>query len=125
MANLDTIIKDLVIANRILAREDVVDAYGHISVRNPENPKHFFLSRSLSPELVEPGDIVELGLDDGPADQLVVERLDVEPDAAVGVYDLVVTVAPRRVGGTSAPPHWLAKCISPAMRAKSIPTDRC
>jgi len=40
MANLDTLIKDLVIANRILAKEDVVDAYGHISVRNPDNPKH-------------------------------------------------------------------------------------
>ena len=66
MANLDALIKDLVIANRILAKEDVVDAYGHISVRNPDNPKHFFLSRSLSPELVEPDDIVELGLDGQP-----------------------------------------------------------
>ena len=53
MSNLDTLIKDLVIANRILAKEDVVDAYGHVSVRNPDNPKHFFLSRSLAPELVE------------------------------------------------------------------------
>ena len=66
MINLDTVIKDLVIANRILAKEDVVDAYGHISVRNPENPKHFFLSRSVSPELVERDDIVELGLDGQP-----------------------------------------------------------
>ncbi len=39
MSNLDTLIKDLVIANRILAKEDVVDAYGHVSVRNPNNPK--------------------------------------------------------------------------------------
>ena len=66
MANLDTIIKDLVIANRILAKEDVVDAYGHISIRNPDNPKHFFLARSLAPELVERHDIVELGLDGQP-----------------------------------------------------------
>ena len=66
MSNLDTVIKDLVIANRILAKEEVVDAYGHISIRNPENPKHFFLSRSLAPDLVEPGDIVELGLDGQP-----------------------------------------------------------
>ena len=29
MSKLDIIIKDLVIANRILAKEDVVDAYGH------------------------------------------------------------------------------------------------
>src|SRR6266481_2318778 len=66
MRNLDTVIQDLVIANRILAREEVVDAYGHVSVRNPENPKHFFLARSVAPELVETGDIVELGLDGQP-----------------------------------------------------------
>src|SRR5258705_7736026 len=66
MSNLDTVIKDLVIANRILAREDVVDAYGHVSIRNPDNPKYFFLSRSVSPELVERDDIVELGLDGQP-----------------------------------------------------------
>ncbi len=67
MSNLDTIIQDLVIANRILAREEVVDAYGHVSIRHPDNPKHFFLARSLAPELVEPHDIVELGLDGQPA----------------------------------------------------------
>jgi len=66
MSNLDTVIKDLVIANRILAREDVVDAYGHVSIRHPDKPKHFFLARSLAPELVEPPDIVELGLDGQP-----------------------------------------------------------
>src|SRR5580693_5960452 len=63
MSALDTVIKDLVIANRILAKEDVVDAYGHVSVRHPDNPKHFFISRSLAPELIERGDIVELDLD--------------------------------------------------------------
>src|SRR5262245_19205832 len=66
MSTIDTVINDLVIANRILAKEDVVDAYGHISVRNPDNPKHFFLSRSVAPDLVERGDIVELGLDGQP-----------------------------------------------------------
>src|SRR4030095_3172608 len=66
MSNLDTVIRDLVIANRILAREEVVDAYGHVSIRHPDNPKHFFLARSVAPELVEPEDIVELGLDGQP-----------------------------------------------------------
>jgi len=66
MSNLDTVISDLVIANRILAKEDVVDAYGHISIRNPDNPKHFFLARSVAPDLVERDDIVELGLDGQP-----------------------------------------------------------
>jgi ribulose-5-phosphate 4-epimerase/fuculose-1-phosphate aldolase len=66
MTDITPLLKDLVIANRILAKEDVVDAYGHVSVRHPDNPKHFFLSRSLAPDLVEPGDIVELGLDGQP-----------------------------------------------------------
>jgi len=66
MGSLDTIIQELVVANRILAHEDVVDAYGHISVRSPDNPRHFFIARSLAPELVERDDIVELGLDGQP-----------------------------------------------------------
>jgi ribulose-5-phosphate 4-epimerase/fuculose-1-phosphate aldolase len=66
MSTLDTVLQDLVIANRILAREEVVDAYGHVSVRHPDNPKHFFIARSLAPELIERDDIVELGLDGQP-----------------------------------------------------------
>ena len=54
---------DLVVANRILANENVVDAYGHVSIRHPEDPKRFFLARSLAPELVEPGDIMEFDLE--------------------------------------------------------------
>lgn len=54
---------ELVVANRILAHEDVVDAYGHVSMRHPEDPKRFFLARSLAPELVEPGDIMEFDLE--------------------------------------------------------------
>jgi ribulose-5-phosphate 4-epimerase/fuculose-1-phosphate aldolase len=54
---------DLVVANRILANENIVDAYGHVSIRHPEDPKRFFLARSLAPELVEPGDIMEFDLE--------------------------------------------------------------
>ena len=55
MGSLQALIQDLVIANRILAREDVVDAYGHVSVRHPDNPHRFLIARSLAPELVGPG----------------------------------------------------------------------
>jgi ribulose-5-phosphate 4-epimerase/fuculose-1-phosphate aldolase len=55
--------RDLVIANRVLAHQGVVDAYGHVSVRHPENPDHFLLSRSRSPELVTEADIMEFTLD--------------------------------------------------------------
>lgn len=60
--------RDLVIANRILSREDVVDAYGHISVRHPNDPALFLLSRSRSPELVEESDIMTFRMDGTPAD---------------------------------------------------------
>ena len=59
MSQLDDLLRDLVVANRILSNEDVVDAYGHISVRHPDNPKHFFMSRSRAPELVERHDLIE------------------------------------------------------------------
>lgn len=66
MSDLQALIKDLVVANRILAREGICDALGHISVRNPDNPDRYFLSRSRSPELVEEGDILEFNLDNSP-----------------------------------------------------------
>ena len=58
-----SIIQDLVAANRIIADQGVVDGYGHVSVRNPDNPDHFFLSRSMAPESVVASDILELDLD--------------------------------------------------------------
>jgi ribulose-5-phosphate 4-epimerase/fuculose-1-phosphate aldolase len=63
MSDLQRAMSDLVIANRILAHQGVVDAYGHVSMRHPNNPKRFILSRSRSPELVEAGDIMEFTLD--------------------------------------------------------------
>ena len=56
-------IEHLVTANRILAREEVVDGFGHVSVRHPSDPERFLLSRSRSPELVETADILEYTLD--------------------------------------------------------------
>ena len=58
MNAVDRAIRNLVIGNRILAYEGVVDAYGHVSVRHPEKPDRFLLSRSRSPELVAPQDIM-------------------------------------------------------------------
>lgn len=63
MNELEQARRDLVIANRILAREDVVDAYGHVSMRHPHDPGRYLLSWSRSPELVEDSDIVEFSLD--------------------------------------------------------------
>jgi ribulose-5-phosphate 4-epimerase/fuculose-1-phosphate aldolase len=56
---LELLIEDLVAANRILSHEDIVDAYGHVSVRHPDNPNRFLLSRARAPECIEAGDIME------------------------------------------------------------------
>ncbi len=63
MSQVQSAIRNLVIANRILAHEGVVDAYGHVSIRHPDNAQHYLLSRSRSPELVEEKDIMEFTLD--------------------------------------------------------------
>jgi ribulose-5-phosphate 4-epimerase/fuculose-1-phosphate aldolase len=67
MQSFATLVQDLVIANRILAQQDVVDAYGHVSVRHPDDPRRFLIARSVAPELVTAEDIVELGLDGQPS----------------------------------------------------------
>jgi len=59
-------LSDLVIANRILANEGVIDAFGHVSIRHPERDDRYFLARSRSPELVERGDLLEFDLDSNP-----------------------------------------------------------
>ena len=87
MSSIDTLIKDLVIANRILAKEDVVDAYGHVSVRHPDNPKRFFISRSLAPELIEEGDIVELDIEGQPVREEK-RALYLERFIHAGIYEL-------------------------------------
>ena len=53
-------IEQLVWANRILANEEIFDYLGHISLRNPENPKTFLIARALAPESVSTGDILEV-----------------------------------------------------------------
>src|ERR1700691_3111514 len=56
-------IDDLVAANRTLARLGVLDAFGHISVRDPRNPHRYVISRSIAPESVTAADILLLDLD--------------------------------------------------------------
>jgi ribulose-5-phosphate 4-epimerase/fuculose-1-phosphate aldolase len=62
------IIDDLVAANHILAAFKVLDAFGHVSIRDPRNPNHYLISRSIAPESVTANDIVVLDLDSNPVD---------------------------------------------------------
>jgi len=60
------LLEELALANRILAHEGVLDAFGHVSVRHPGDPGRYLLSRSRSPALIEPDDILEFTLDSEP-----------------------------------------------------------
>ena len=78
-SKLDDVIEELALANRILAHEGVLDAFGHVSVRHPTDPGRYLLSRSRSPLLIEPDDILEYTLDSAPVRppkvQLYAERV--------------------------------------------------
>jgi HCOMODA/2-hydroxy-3-carboxy-muconic semialdehyde decarboxylase len=60
------LIEDLVAGSRILAREGVLDAYGHISARSDKRPDRFIMSRSRAPALVTAADLMELDVDSEP-----------------------------------------------------------
>jgi ribulose-5-phosphate 4-epimerase/fuculose-1-phosphate aldolase len=62
------IIDELVYANRILSHKElgILGALGHVSVRNPRNPNHYFISRYVSAAFVTADDIIENDLDSKP-----------------------------------------------------------
>jgi HCOMODA/2-hydroxy-3-carboxy-muconic semialdehyde decarboxylase len=107
-------IEDLVTANRILAREEVVDAYGHVSIRHPERPDRYLLSRSRAPELVEAGDLMEFTLEGEPVDQqgrtMYSERpihggvYEVRPEVMAVVHNHSQPVVPFGVTGVPLRP---------------------
>jgi ribulose-5-phosphate 4-epimerase/fuculose-1-phosphate aldolase len=60
------VLDDLVAANRILADQGVLDAYGHISARDPRETDRYWLSRSMPPALVTKADLLVFDLDNNP-----------------------------------------------------------
>ena len=78
-----SLLDDLVIANRILANENILDGLGHVSGRSPQHPDHFFMARDLAPGLVTASDLVEYDLD-GKA---------VDPKAPTGVRERFIHAA--------------------------------
>lgn len=70
-------ISDLAAAARILAARGVVDGFGHVSMRHPDAPDRYLMSRALAPAGVTPGDIVEYDL----------ESAECDPDAPKGFLE--------------------------------------
>ena len=107
-------IDELVLANHILANENVVDSFGHISLRNQKNPNHFFLSCSRSPELVTTDDIMEFDLEGNSVDGSTLrpygERfihgsiMEARPDVQSVVHNHSLSVIPFTVTETKLQP---------------------
>jgi ribulose-5-phosphate 4-epimerase/fuculose-1-phosphate aldolase len=60
------ILEDLVAASRILADQGVLDAFGHVSIRHPNNPERYLMSRSVAPALMTIDDVIEYDLYSNP-----------------------------------------------------------
>ena len=56
----------LITSSHILHKHGIFDAYGHVSVRNPDNPSSFLMSMNMGPALLSSADeIVEYKIEDG------------------------------------------------------------
>jgi ribulose-5-phosphate 4-epimerase/fuculose-1-phosphate aldolase len=115
--NASTAIRELVVANRILGNEGVVDAFGHISVRHSDNAGRYFLACSRSPGLVTEEDIVEFDLDSNRLDDtdraIYAERFihgciyKARPDVMSVCHSHAHAVVPFTVTNTPIEPIWV------------------
>jgi len=115
MAGMDPLALDeLVTANRILAREGIVDAFGHVSMRHPGHPDRFCLSRARAPECIEASDVMQFALDGTPIEPAgrkpYAERFihgavyDARPDVRAVVHNHSPGVIPFGVTGVPLRP---------------------
>lgn len=58
-----TVFEELVTATKILLHEGILDTFGHISARDPEDPGSFFLAQKLAPSHITTADIQRFNLD--------------------------------------------------------------
>jgi 3-hydroxy-2-methylpyridine-4,5-dicarboxylate 4-decarboxylase len=60
---------DLVTAHHLLVREGVLDAFGHVSLRDPERSERFWLPTALPPNRVTRADLIQFGTDGEPVER--------------------------------------------------------
>jgi HCOMODA/2-hydroxy-3-carboxy-muconic semialdehyde decarboxylase len=104
----------VVAANRILANENVVDAFGHVSVRDPRRRDRFVMARSVAPALVGHADLMEFELDGtavaAAGRTAYGERMihgaiyEARPDVAAVVHHHAYSVLPFTVTGVPLTP---------------------
>ena len=111
---LDEAREQVALGNRILANEGVLDAFGHVSMRNPRDPQRYLLARSRAPELVAPGDVLEYDLNSNPVtptnERLYAERVihgeiyKARPDVMAVVHHHAPAMMPFAITGTPLVP---------------------
>jgi ribulose-5-phosphate 4-epimerase/fuculose-1-phosphate aldolase len=110
-----SLIEDLVTANRILFDQGVVDAFGHISARDPQRSDRYWLARNLAPSLVTEKDILQYNLDSSlvneqPGDRGYLERFihgevyRARPDVMAVVHNHSPAVIPFGVSSAALRP---------------------
>ena len=120
---------ELALASRMLANEGVLDAFGHVSMRHPDDPGRYLLPRSRSPQLVEPADVLEYTLDSepvkSPKEKLFAERVihgciyEARPDVMAVCHHHAAAVLPFCIAGIPIVPvfpiwalRWAILCLS-------------
>lgn len=108
------LIEDVVAANRVLAALEIVDGYGHVSVRHDKDPNRYLIARSIAPELVSANDILELDLDSIPTDgskpRMYLERFihgeiyKLRPDVKAIVHHHAASIIPFSVSNIALRP---------------------
>ncbi len=114
-------LRELVEANRIIGREAVVDAFGHISVRHPERPDRFFMARARAPELVELDDLMEFDVEGHPIEEpqlaMNAERMihaavyEARPDARAVCHNHARALIPFGHNGVPIRPLFHMGCV--------------
>jgi len=108
------LIEKLVVANRILFDQGVVDGFGHVSVRHDASAAHFLLARNMAPALVRREDILVFDLDGNAIDaggrRVYLERFihgeiyRARPDVTAVVHSHSPSVIPFGVTGQALRP---------------------
>lgn len=112
-----SLISDLVVANKILYRYRVVDAFGHVSIRHPNDSSRFLLARNMAPGSVTEQDIIEFDLGGTPVNArgrgVYLERFihgeiyAVRPDVMAVVHSHAPAVVPFGIVSDAAlKPVW-------------------
>ena len=113
-------------ANRIIANEGVLDAFGHVSMRHPTDPGRYLMCYSRSPELVQADDILEFTLDSAPikppTKRLYSERVihgeiyKMRPEVNAVCHHHAASILPFCVSGMELKPvYHLGATLGPAV----------